>query len=623
MLRNNFIAAVAGIGFATAAISGAHALEGTNGPAHALAMHGKPNFGPDFTHFDYANPDAPKGGSRVSDATGTFDSLNPFILQGTPARVNLIYNTLMVQSVDEAFTLYCLLCETVETPDDRSWVEFTLREDARWHDGVPVSVDDVIFSFNVLREKGQPFYRFYYGSVADVVQTGPRKVRFTFGGDLNPELPLIIGDLTIFPKHYWETRDFAKTTLEPPLGSGAYRISDVKPGRSLTFERVPDYWAKDHPTQIGFNNIDTVRVDYFRDRTIAREAFKGGNTDIWNENSAKEWATAFDVPAVRDGRILKEEFTHERPAGMQGFVFNIRKPIFADRRVREALTLAWDFEWYNKNLAYNAYARTDSYFDNSELGSRGLLADAGTEEREILERFRGQLPDELYTQIYTTPKTDGSGARGIRNNLRAARKLLEDAGWVIRDGALVNTETGAPFSFEILLREPTFEKIALPFARNLERLGIVAKVRVVDSAQYQNRFEARDYDMIIGSWGQSLSPGNEQRNYWSASAAKAIGSRNLAGIEDSVIDELIELLISAPSRESLVQRTRALDRALLWGHYVIPQFHLPVDRIAFWDKFGRPTKIPMLGESANVSAWWVDPAKEAALGTRKSSPDGR
>ncbi|MBT3810270.1 MAG: ABC transporter substrate-binding protein, partial [Rhodospirillaceae bacterium] len=395
MLRNSFIAAVAGIGLAAAVIGGAHALEGTNGPAHALAMHGKPNFGPDFTHFDYANPDAPKGGSRISDATGTYDSLNPFILSGTPAGVSLIYDSLMVQSVDEAFTLYCLLCETVETPDDRSWVEFTLREDARWHDGVPVSVDDVIFSFNALRDKGRPFYRFYYGSVADVAQTGPRRVRFTFGGDLNPELPLIIGELTILPKHYWDTRDFAKTTLEPPLGSGAYRISDVKPGRSLTFERVPDYWGKDHPTQVGFNNFDSIRIDYFRDRGIAREAFKGGNTDIWIENSAKEWATAFDVPAVRDGRILKEEFAHERPAGMQGFVFNVRKPIFADRRVRKALTLAWDFEWYNKNLAYNAYARTDSYFDNSDLGSRGLLSDADAEERDILERFRGQLPDEL------------------------------------------------------------------------------------------------------------------------------------------------------------------------------------------------------------------------------------
>lgn len=623
MLRNHVIAAVAAFGLAASSIGGAHALEGISGPAHGIAMHGKPKFGPDFTHFDYVNPDAPKGGTQVISASGTFDSLNPFIIQGNAAGVGRIYETLMVGSLDEAFTLYCLLCETVETPDDRTWVEFTLREDARWHDGMPVSVDDVIFSFNALRDKGRPFYRFYYASVADVAQTGPRKVRFTFGGDLNPELPLIVGQLTILPKHYWETRDFTKTTLEPPLGSGAYRISDVKPGRSITFERVPDYWGKDHPTQVGTNNFDTIRVDYFRDRTIAREAFKGGNTDLWIENSAKEWATAFDVPAVRDGRIIKEEFPHNRTAGMQGFVFNTRKPIFEDRRVRKALTLAWDFEWYNKNLAYNAYARTDSYFDNSELGSRGLLKDAGAEEREILERFRGQLPDELYTQVYTTPSTDGSGARGIRNNLRAARNLLEDAGWVIRDGILTNVETGATFSFEILLVQAAFERMALPFARNLERLGITATVRVVDSSQYQNRTDARDYDMIISSWGQSQSPGNEQRNYWSTSAADAPGSNNLIGIKDPVIDELIELVISAPSRESLVQRTRALDRALLWGHYVIPHFHLPVDRIAFWDKFGRPEKIPLLGEAANLSAWWVDPAREAALKNREASPDAR
>lgn len=627
MLRNHIIAAVAGMGLAAVALSGmagsAQALEGTNGPAHGIAMHGKPKLGPDFTHFDYVNPDAPKGGTQVNSAFGTFDSLNPFIIQGNSAGVGRIYETLMVGSLDEAFTLYCLLCETVETPDDRSWVEFTLRDDARWHDGMPVSVDDVIFSFNALREKGRPFFRFYYGSVASVAQTGPRKVRFTFGADLNPELPLIMGQLNILPKHYWETRDFTKTTLEPPLGSGAYRISDVKPGRSISFERVPDYWGKDHPTQMGSNNFDSIRVDYFRDRTIAREAFKGGNTDLWIENSAKEWATAFDVPPVRDGRIIKEEFPHDRTAGMQGFVFNIRNPLFKDPRVRRALTLAWDFEWYNKNLAYNAYARTDSYFDNSELGSRGLLADAGAEEREILERFRGKLPDELYTQVYTTPTTDGSGARGVRNNLREARKLLEDAGWVIRDGALTNAETGATFGFEILLVQAAFERMALPFARNLERLGITANVRVVDTSQYQNRTDARDYDMIIGSWGQSQSPGNEQRDFWSSRAATAAGSRNLIGIQDPVIDELIELVISAPSRDSLVQRTRALDRALLWGHYVVPHFHLPVDRIAFWDKFGRPEKIPLLGEAANLSAWWVDPARAAALKTREPSPDAR
>lgn len=621
MRRTGAIAALSALAFLTAATAASAA--GTNGPAHALAMHGTPKFGPDFKHFDYANPNAPKGGTRVSDATGTFDSLNPFILQGNPAGVGVIYDSLMVQSVDEAFTLYCLLCETVETPDDRSWVEFTMRDDARWHDGKPVTVDDVIFSFNALREKGRPFYRFYYSSVSEVAKTGDRKVRFTFSGQPNPELPLILGDLTILPKHYWETRDFAKTTLEPPLGSGAYRISDVKPGRSITFERVPDYWGKDHPTRIGFNNIDTIRTDYFRDRTIAREAFKGGDIDLWIENSSKEWATAFDVPPVRNGLIVKKDFPHERTAGMQGFVFNLRKPMFQDPRVRQALSMAFDFEWSNANLFYGAYTRTNSYFDNSELGSRGLLKDAGAEEREILERYRGKLPEQLYTEIFQAPKTDGSGARGIRPNLRQAAKLLRETGWIVKNEKLVHGKTGKPFRFEVLLVSPAFERIVLPYKRNLERLGIDASVRTVDTSQYQNRIDARDFDMVTGNWGQSQSPGNEQRDYWSSKAATAIGSRNLAGISDPVIDELIELVISATTRESLVQRTRALDRALLWGFYVIPQFHLSSDRIAFWDKFGKPEKVPLLGEAANIGAWWIDPAKEAALGKRaKAKNDG-
>lgn len=614
MVRIGAIAALSALAFLTSAATASAA--GTGGPAHAFAMHGQPKFGPDFTHFDYANPDAPKGGSRVMDGTGTFDSLNPFIVQGNPAGVGLIYDSLMVQSVDEAFTLYCLLCETIETPDDRSWVEFTLRDDARWHDGKPVTVDDVLFSFNVLLEKGAPQYRFYYGSVGKAEQTGPQKVKFTFTGGTNLELPLIVGQLPIFPKHYWEARDFSKTTLEPPLGSSAYRISDVKPGRSITFERVPDYWGKDHPTQVGFNNIDTIRTDYFRDRTVAREAFKGGNTDIWLENSAKEWATAFDVPPVRNGRIIKKDFLHQRTQGMQGFVFNLRKPIFQDRRVRQALTMAFDFEWSNANLFYNAYTRSASYFDNSELGSRGLLKDAGAEEREILERYRGRLPEELYTAEFQPPKTDGSGARGIRGNLRQAAKLLKDAGWDVKDKKLVNRETGTPFKFEILLVSPASERIASPFKRNLERLGIEASVRLVDTSQYQARNDARDYDMVTSGWGQSESPGNEQREFWSSRAATAPGSRNFMGVKDPVIDELIELVISAPTRESLVQRTRALDRALLWGFYVVPHFHLSTDRIAFWNKFGQPEKIPLLGERANISAWWVDAEKEAALKRR-------
>ena len=616
MRRTSVIAALSALALvATAATASA---AGTGGPAHALAMHGKPKYPADFKHFDYVNPSAPKGGTQVQGVVGTFDSLNNFIIQGNPAAgLGLIYDRLMEPAADEPFTQYCLICETIDVPDDRSWVEFTLREDARWHDGKPITVDDVIFTLNVLREKGSPFFRCYYGDVASASQTGPRKVKFTFGGTPNPELPLIIGQLAILPKHYWESRDFSKTTREEPLGSGPYRIADVKPGRSISYMRVDDYWGKNHPLNAGRQNYQRYRFEYFRDPTFAREAFKAGDLDLWSESSSKEWATAFtNVPAVKDGRIRLEEFGHERTQGMQGFVFNLRKPLFQDPKVRQALTMAFDFEWSNANLFYNAYTRTNSFFDNSELGSRGLLKDAGAEEREILERYRGRLPEQVYSAVFQPPKTDGSGARGIRPNLREAAKLLREAGWQTKDNKLVNTETGKPFRFQILLVSPAFERIALPYKKNLERLGIDASVRIVDASQYQNRLEEFDYEVIVGGYGQSQSPGNEQRNYWSSAAVNLVGTRNLSGIQDPVIDELVELVITAPDRDSLVQRTRALDRALLWGFYLVPHWHIPHDRIAFWDRYGRPDDIPTQG--VQLDTWWIDSEKEDALGKRNN-----
>lgn len=602
-------------GIVALVVAGNAAAMGTDGPAHAIAMHGTPKYPADFTNFDYVNPDAPKGGVQIVEGGQTFDSLNMFILGGTPAGVGRIYDSLTVASADEAFTRYCLLCETMEVPDDRTWVEFTMRDDARWHDGVPLTVDDVIFSFNVLREQGHPFFRSYWSDVVNVEKTGPNKVRFSSAGGTNLELPLIVGELTVLPKHYWETRDFSKTTLEPPLGSGPYRISDVKPGRSITFERVEDYWGIDHPAKIGQDNIDIIRVEYFRDRTVSREAFKAGDIDIWVENSARNWATAFDTRAVRENLIVREEIPHERTAGMQGFAFNTRKPVFQDRRVRQALVNGFNFEWYNANQAYNAYTRTVSYFDNSELASRGLLADAGEEERQILESFRGRLPEELYTEVFAPPSTDGTLA-GIRGNLRNGRQLLEEAGWVVRDGKLVNGETGDPLAFELMIRTPTFEPMALSFKRNLERLGVEVNVRLVDASQYQSRLEEFDFDVVIASFGQSLSPGNEQRDFFSSGVVNDPGTRNIMGISDPVIDELIELVISADSRESLVQRTRALDRVLLWGFYIVPHFHVPHDRIAFWDKFGRPEITPTRG--AQLNTWWIDPALEASLENRRA-----
>jgi microcin C transport system substrate-binding protein len=575
--------------------------------AHAMAMHGEPKYGPDFKHFDYVNPDAPKGGTVTYGAIGTFDSLNPFILKGTAAAgSSLPFETLLVSSQDEAFTMYGLIAETITVPENRSWVEFTLRPQARWHDGEPITVEDVIFSFRTLKEKGHPFYRAYYANVETVEKVGERKVRFTFGGGDNRELPLIIGQMPVLPKHYWEGRDFEQTTLEPPLGSGPYRIEKVDSGRSITLKRVEDYWGKDLPVNVGQNNFDRIRYEYYRDSTVALQALFAGGIDFRLENTAKLWATAYDVPQVRDGRIVKEMIPNQLPTGMQGFAYNIRREIFKDPRVRQALAYAFDFEWTNETLFYGQYARTESYFSNSELASRGLPTG---EELEILERFRGRIPEEVFTQEYEAPSTEGPG--GLRANLLKAMKLLEEAGWVIEDRRRVNAETGRPFEFEILLNNPDFERICQPFVQNLARLGINARIRTVDTAQYQNRMDNFDFDMTVEVFPQSLSPGNEQRDFWSSEAAQTPGSRNIIGISDPVIDELIDLVISAPDRESLVARTRALDRVLLWGHYVIPHWHMQSFRVAYWNKFSRPEVSPPYGLPLN--AWWIDREKLAEI----------
>jgi microcin C transport system substrate-binding protein len=611
MLRAKYLTLVAGLGLTFA--SPAMALTGTDGPAHGMAMHGEVKYGPAFSHFDYVNPGALTGGEDVRRAIGTFDSLNPFIIQGNPAAgVSLIYDTLTTSSADEAFTQYCKICLTMEVPDDRSWIEYELRDDAFWHDGQPITPADVIFSFNALREKGAPFYRFYYRDVTKVEQTGPSKVKFSFGEAQNPELALIIGQLTILPAHYWETRDIGKTTLDVPLGSGPYKIADVKIGRSITLERVPEYWGRSHPVNIGRNNIDKLRFEYFRDPGVSRIALISGDLDRMRENSSKSWATEYTgTKPFQDGQLIMGEFPHQRTAPIQGFVFNLRKPLFADRKVRAALSLAFDFEWSNKNLFYDAYTRTNSFFDNSELGSRGLLKDAGNEEQEILERFRDKLPRGVFASAYAPPATDGSGVRGVRGNLRKAAKLLEDAGWAIRDGKRVHAKSGEPFRFEILLGSQAFERVALPFARNLEKLGIEAKVRLVDASQYRERTDNFDYDIITGTWGQSESPGNEQLEYWSSGSSDRKGSRNFIGISDPVIDELIELVITAPNRNSLVERTRALDRALIWGNYVIPHWHITTDRVIYWDRYGIPKIVPRSG--VQTDTWWIDPDKDTAI----------
>ncbi|MFO1433735.1 MAG: extracellular solute-binding protein [Candidatus Competibacteraceae bacterium] len=584
----------------------------TGKPIHGIAMHGGPKYGPDFQHFDYVNPAAPKGGEVRFDAIGSFDTLNPFVIKGqSAAGLGLLFESLMAGSADEAFSEYGLIAGSIEIPDDRSSVTFILRPQARFHDGTPITPDDVIFSFETLKAKGSPFYRLYYANVANVEKLGERQVRFTFTKGENRELPLILGQMPVLSKAYWQNRDFEATTLDIPVGSGPYRIEKFEPGRFIVYKRDENYWGKDLPVNRGSYNFDRMRYDYYRDVTVALEAFKAGAYDIRPENVAKLWATAYDFPAVAQGLVKKEELPTQMPAGMQGFAYNIRRPLFQDPRIRQALAYAFDFEWSNRNLFYDQYTRTRSYFDNSELASTGLPS---KEELEILEPLRAQIPPQVFTETYAPPVA--GDAEKLRANLAKALALLQEAGWTFKDRSLVNAKTGEPFKFEILLDEPTWERIVLPFVGNLKRLGIEASVRTVDSSQYINRVRNFDFDMVVQRWGQSLSPGNEQRDYWGSQAATLPDSRNIVGIKDPAIDRLIELVIAAPDRQALITRVHALDRVLLWNYFVIPHWHLPYERIAYWDKLGRPEITPIQGPQLNT--WWVDPQKAATLEQRKA-----
>ena len=602
----------------TAGVGAASAADMYRG--HGIAMHGDLKYPADFKHFDYVNPNAPKGGDVKLSAIGGFDSFNRFIVKGRSASgLGLIYDTLMVSSADEPFSMYGLIAKSVEMPTDRSWIIFHLNPDARWHDGKPITAEDVIWTFETLVSKGTPFYRFYYGNVSKTEKVGPRSVKFSFKPDkVNRELPLIIGQLPVLPKHYWKDRDFTKTTLEPPLGSGAYRIKTFEANRYVEYERVKDYWAARHPTHAGQYNYDTMRYEYYRDATVALEAFKAGSYDFRRENSSKNWATAYDTRAVRNGMIQKVRIDHNRSTGMQGFAYNMRRDLFKDPRVRRALNYAFDFEWSNKTLFYGQYARTGSFFENSELASSGVPQG---DVLAVLDEYRDRLPPEVFTQPYTNPKSDGSG--NIRANLRIANKILRDAGWRVdkKTRILTHQKTGKQMSFEILLVSPLFERIALPFKKNLKRLGIDLKVRTVDTAQYQQRVQNFDFDMIVMSWGQSDSPGNEQRDFWGTAAADRVGSRNFTGLKNAVVDSIIEKLIAAPDRKSLVTYTRALDHVLLSQHIVIPHWHIPYDRVVYWNKFGRPEVTPKSG--VQFMAWWVDRAKADALQQRQSAPKAK
>jgi microcin C transport system substrate-binding protein len=595
---------------ATAMAPAAAQAPATSGPVEGFAMHGDVKYPPGFKHFDYVNPNAPKGGDVREHVIGTFDSFNPYILRGVPAAgIGGTLDTLMVASGDEPFTEYCLVCKTIEVPADRSWAEFTLRPEARFHDGTPITADDVIFSFEAIKTKGHPRWQSYYADVVKAEKLGPLKVRFVFKSGVNRELPLIIGQLPVFSKAWWSTRDFAKNSLEPPLGSGPYKIDSFEAGRYVVLRRVPDYWAANLPVNVGRNNFDTIRFDYYRDETVALEAFKAGGYDIRTEGQALAWATGYASPALAQGLIKKDEIPQHLTSGMQAYAMNIRRPMFQDRRVRAALGYAFDFEWSNRALFYGQYTRTRSYFDNSELAATGTPSPA---ELQLLEPWRGKIPDEVFTQEYDPPKTDGSG--NIRDNLRAAMTLFQQAGYKVENGRMVGPD-GRPLEFEILLENPQFERVTLPYVENLKRLGVTAHVRTVDPAQYQKRLDEFDFDMTEAVFPESQSPGNEQRSYWSSAMAGMRGSDNLIGIKDPAVDALVNLIVQAPSREDLVMRTRALDRILQWGFYVVPQWHLPVVRVAYWDRFSRPSVTPLAGY--DQSTWWVDPQKDAALKAKR------
>lgn len=578
---------------------------------HALTLFDDVKYGPDFRHFDYVNPLAPKGGRVRFGIVGSFDSLNPYTFKGEAGGA-VINDTLLTSSLDEPSTEYGLVASGVWHPEDRSTVIYRLRPEARFHDGQAITPDDVIWSIQSLKD-AHPSYNFYYKNIITAEQTGDHEVTFTFSEKGNRELPLITGQLPVLPKHWWTAkdargrqRDLRETTLEAPLGSGAYAAVDIKPGASIRMKRVADYWGKDLPVNVGRDNFEEIEYIYFRDANVAFEAFKGDQYDWRTESSSKMWATGYDFPAITTGRAVKEDIQLKQVEGMQAWALNTRRAKFQDVRVRQALNFAFDFEWSNTNLFYGQYTRSRSFFNNSEMEARGLPS---PEELAILEPLRDQLPPEVFTAEFTNPVNDTPQNR--RRNLRQAAGLLEAAGWkVTQDGgrSVLKNDRGEPLTVEFLLDSPLFERIALPYQQQLELLGIGVRIKTVDSAQYERQAQTFDFDVIVGNWGQSLSPGNEQRDFWGSEAADRNGSRNFAGIRNPAIDTLIEAIVFAPDRKSLITACRALDRALIWNHYVVPMWYISYERTARWDRFGRPETLPAYS-TGFPSVWWWDEEK--------------
>lgn len=606
-------------------------LPGWSGAARAdewrttSSLMGSSKYGEDFQHYDYVNPDAPKGGTLNATVTGTFDSFNPYVVRGTPAAGfanfggGLLYDTLMEQATDEPSVSHALVADAFRYPADYSSATYRIDPRAKWHDGKPVTVEDVVWSFDVLKANS-PTYNQYYANVTEAVAISDREVEFRFNQTGNRELPQILGDMPVLPRHWWEgtdasgrKRDITQPTLEPPLGSGPYKIESFKPGSEIVWARVEDYWAAQVPVKVGRENFDKRRYVYFQDDNAAWQAFtKGGFQDVRPENRSQRWATGYDFPAFKDGDVVKAEFDTTSGEPMQGFVLNTRRPQFQDRLVREALTWAFDFESMNRTLFYNSYVRTRSYFEGGELASSGI-----PEGRELalLEPFRDQLPPELFTQPFTLPVYDTPQAG--RENLRKAFDLLKEAGWTQKGGKLVNAR-GEPFRIEFLSSDPDADRVNGPFIENLRRLGIEASLRIIDPTQYLNRVRNYDFDVITAVMMQSQSPGNEQRDFWSSKAAETPGTRNYAGIRNEVVDALVDKVIFAETREDLMAATHALDRVLLWNYYVVPQWNLPKIRLAYWNKFGMPDKQPSY-IGVDLDSWWIDPEKEQALAQKYRS----
>ena len=624
MVKSAWMSAAALLGMAMTMAAPAHAVV-RGKPVHALALYGEPKYGPDQP-FDYFNTDAPKGGTLKMNAVApTFDSMNPFSRKGLPVAGLAFLGTngpvvegLTSSGDDEPMTQYCLLCETMEIAEDNTWIEYTLHAEAKFSDGTPVTADDVVFSFETLMAKGLPFYQMYWADIGKVEKTGPMKIKFYSKNPNNNELFLIMGQLPVISKAFWTKHDITESTLDPIISTGPYVLDSMEPGRFVVWKRNPNYWGKDLVVNRGTYNFDIIRFEYFRDDTVAFEAFKTNGYDAIYENTARRWATGYDFPAFQSGQVKKLTVTPATPMAAQGFMYNLRRDKFKDRRVRQALNYAFDFESLNKNIFYDQYTRIRSYFQRSDMEATGL---PGPDELAILEPLRGKIPNEVFTQEFTQPTTAGNG--DTRDNLLKARELLTQAGWEVVNGQLTNKKSGEVFTFEIIDTQAGLDRVVLPWTQNLEKLGIKASFRVIDASQIVTRMNAFDFDATISGVQNSLSPGNEQTEMWGSAAASQEGSRNYEGVKDPAVDAIVATLLKAKDRASLVAASKALDRVLTWNYYMTLQYSSVADRFAYWTKLKYPSRFPMQGLAAAgvATSWWMDSAA-AATPVATNAPAG-